>query len=224
MQNQASIQQIVYPETDGEPMAETDLHAKLMIDLWFALNNYFRDDPQVYVTRNLFLYYVKGDPKKRVAPDVFFVRGVPKGDRRVYFLWEEGVVPQVVVEISSLGTWREDVFKKFNTYQSLGVEEYYIFDPTSDYMKDQPLLGFRLEDGQYVEMEVKDGRLHSQALGLDFVHIGETLRLVNPATGETLLTPEEESIARMKAVEARQRVEAENEQLRAELARLRQQP
>ncbi|MGH9841159.1 MAG: Uma2 family endonuclease [Blastocatellia bacterium] len=216
MQNPAYIQQLVYPETDGEPMAETDLHAKLMIDLWFALNNFFRDDPQVYVTRNLFLYYVKGDPKKRVAPDVFFVRGVPKGDRRVYFLWEEGVVPQVVVELSSQSTWREDVFKKFHTYQSLGVEEYYIFDPTSDYMKDQPLLGFRLEDGQYVEMDVKDGRLRSQALGLDLVHTGETLGLVNPATGEMLLTPEEESMARV-------RVETENEQLRAELARLRQQ-
>jgi Uma2 family endonuclease len=215
MQNPAYIENPFYPESDGTPTAETDIHAKLMINLWFALENFFRNDPQVYVSRNLFLYYVKGDSRKNVALDVFFVRGVPKGDRRVYYLWEEGVAPQVVIEISSQHTFKEDVFKKFHTYEKLGVREYFIFDPTSDYIKDPPLIGFRLEDREYVEMELKDDRLHSDELGLDLVIVENTLRLLDPLTGKFLLTPGEEAAARMRA-------EAEVERLRAEVELLKQ--
>ena len=215
MQNPAYIESVFYPESDGTPMAETDVHAKLMINLWFALDNFFRNDPQVYVSRNLFLYYVKGDPKKNIAPDVFLVRGVPKGDRRVYFLWEEGVAPQVVIELSSEHTWKEDVFKKFHVYEKLGVREYFIFDPTSDYIKGAPLIGFRLEDGEYVEMELKEDRLHSDELGLDLVIAGSALRLFDPITGKLLMTPDEEAEARIRA-------EAEVERLRAEIELLKQ--
>ena len=215
MQNPAYVEKPFYPESDDTPMAETDVHAKLMINLWFALENFFRNDPQVYVSRNLFLYYVKVDPRKNVAPDVFFVRGVPKGDRRVYYLWEEGVAPQVVIELSSEHTWKEDVFRKFHVYEKLGVNEYFIFDPTSDYIKGPPLIGFRLEDGEYVEMEINDDRLHSDELGLDLVITGNTLRLLNPLTGKFLSTPDEEAEARMRA-------EAEVERLRAEIELLKQ--
>lgn len=47
---------ICYPESDGEPMAETDAHINTLIYLREALRDYFRDDPQVYVAGNLFLY------------------------------------------------------------------------------------------------------------------------------------------------------------------------
>lgn len=217
MQNPAYIEKEkpFYPESDGTPMAETDLHRKLMLEIIFALNHFFRNDPNVYVSGNLFLYYVKGDPRKNVAPDVFFVRGVPKGDRRVYFLWEERVAPQVVIELSSQHTFKEDVFKKFHLYQKLGVREYFIFDPTSDYIKESPLIGFRLEDRDYVEMELKDDRLHSDELGLDLVIVENRLRFLDPLTGKFLLTPDEEADARMRA-------EAEVERLRAEIELLKQ--
>lgn len=215
MQNPAYIETVFYPESDGEPMAETDLHRKLMLEIIFALDNFFRNDPNVYVSGNLFIYYDKSNPRKNIAPDVFVVRGVPKGDRRVYYLWEEGVAPQVVIELSSEHTWKEDVFKKFHVYEKLGVNEYFIFDPTSDYMKGSPLIGFHLEDGEYVEIELKDDRLHSDELGLDLVITGNALRLFNPLTGKFLLTPDEEAEARMRA-------EAEVERLRAEIELLKQ--
>ncbi|MGE0130428.1 MAG: Uma2 family endonuclease [Blastocatellales bacterium] len=215
MQNPAYIEGAFYPESDGEPMAETDLHRKLILEVIFALSNLFRNDPNAYVSGNLFIYYDKANPKRNIAPDVFFVRGVPKGDRRVYFLWEEGVAPQVVIEISSEHTWKDDVFKKFHTYEKLGVHEYFIFDPTSDYIKGSPLIGFRLEDGEYVEMELVDDRLHSDELGLDLVIAENTLRLFNPGTGKFLLTTDEEAEARMRA-------EAEVEKLRAEIELLKQ--
>ena len=95
---------IEYPETDGKPMAETDVHRQLLTDLIFTLTNFFRDEPDVYVSGDLLLYYVEGDPKKRVAPDVFVVRGVSKRQRRIYKLWEEGRPPDVVIELSSRQT------------------------------------------------------------------------------------------------------------------------
>lgn len=90
---------VVYPETDGEPMAETDTHRDLMAEaLIYPLKEYFRDQPDVYVSGNLLLYYEEGNPRASVAPDVFVVFGIPKGKRRIYKLWEEEKAPDVVVE------------------------------------------------------------------------------------------------------------------------------
>jgi len=47
-----------YPDTDGKPMAETDVHIEQLIDLRFALRTFFRDDLHVYVAANMLLYYV----------------------------------------------------------------------------------------------------------------------------------------------------------------------
>ena len=49
-------QPIHYPETDGKPMGETDVHIDALIYLREALRDHFRDAPQVYVAGNMFLY------------------------------------------------------------------------------------------------------------------------------------------------------------------------
>ncbi len=181
---------IDYPESDGQPMAETDKQRDLMNALIEALKGHFANDPQVYVSGNLLLYYVKGNPGKRVAPDVFVVRGVPKGDRRIYKLWEEDVPPGIVIEVSSRQTWREDMFTKLRLYEKLGVQEYFIFDPEYDYLPD-PLIGWRLENGEYVPVEVVEGKVSSEVLGLELVDTSETLRLFDSQTGQYLQTPAE---------------------------------
>jgi hypothetical protein len=66
-----------YPTTDVKPMAETDQHRKLMVDLIETLDTFFRDDPNVYVSGNLILCYVPGNRRRHLSPDVFFVRCVP---------------------------------------------------------------------------------------------------------------------------------------------------
>src|ERR1051326_5715528 len=136
---------IEYPETDGKPMAETDVHRQLLMDLIFTLSNFFREDLDVYVSGDLLLYYVEGNPHKCVAPDVFVVRGVSKEQRRIYKLWEEGHPPDVVIELSSRQTWREDWLTKLQLYAKLGVKEYFLFDPEYDYLP-EPLIGSRLKD------------------------------------------------------------------------------
>lgn len=214
MQVRDRITVVEYPASDGKPMAETDVHIQLMSDLRFALGDLFREDTDIYVAANLLIYYVEGDPRRRVAPDVFVVRGVGNHPRRIYKLWEEGRPPDVVIELSSRQTWREDLQEKWRLYEQLGIREYFIFDPEYDYL-DTPLVGYRLDaEGRYAPLEVENGSVRSEALGLDLVDTGQTLRLLDPRTGEFLPTPIEEAAARRQA-------EAEAARLRAELSRLR---
>lgn len=207
------ITTIEYPETDGKPMAETDIHRQLMMTLIFSLERFFQSEPDVYVSGNLLLYYVEGQPGKRVAPDVFVARGVGKEARRIYKLWEEGRAPDIAIELSSRQTWREDLHVKWRLYEQLGVSEYFIFDPEYDYLP-EPLVGYRLETNQYTPLDIIDGRVRSASLGLELVDTGETLRLFDPQANQFLLTPMEEA-------EGRRRAEAEATQLRAELERLK---
>ncbi len=199
MPNPLQILEPIYPERDGKPMAETDVHRRLLSDLVFTLDNHFRDRPDVYVSGNLLIYYVEGNPKKRVAPDVFVVRGVPKGQRRIYKLWEEQVTPQFIIELTSRQTWREDLQEKWRLYEQLGVQEYFIFDPEYDYLE-EALVGYRLENGQYAALEAPERRLRSEVLGLELVDTGETLRLFDPGTQKFLPGPRElaEELARYR--------------------------
>ena len=196
--NREPLATIHYPETDGKPMGETDLHIGLIVDISEALRNFFMRQPDVYVSRDLLLYYEPGNTRKFVVPDVFLVRGVNKGDRRVYKLWEEGRPPSVVIEISSRETKKADLNSKLHLYERLGVAEYYVFDPEYHYVK-PPLRAWRLSGGKYVEIAVINGHVGSDELGLELVNTGQALRLFNPATGQFLLTPEEEAAARQEA-------------------------
>lgn len=196
-------------------MAETGMHRDLMNDLIFELETHFRNQTDVYISGNLLIYYVEGNPGKRVAPDVFLVRGVSKRKRRIYKLWEEGSAPDVIFEISSRQTWRDDLQSKWKLYEQLGVKEYFIFDPEYDYLKDEPLIGYRLESGQYEQLEIKEGRIHSDALGLDLIDTGETLRLFDPQEEKFLQTSKE-------AAETLMETQAELTRLRSELDRARQ--
>lgn len=208
--NPAQAISTIYPESDGKPMAETDIHRQLLSDLIGALETFFQNQPDLYVSGNLLIYYVEGNPKKRIAPDVFVARGVEKRQRRIYKLWEEGIAPQVVIELTSRQTWREDLQEKWRLYEELGVEEYFIFDPEYDYL-DDPLVGYRLKDGKYKVRGARDRRLRSKVLGLELVDTGDTLRLFDPASGKFLPSMEESAGAQQRLVE-----------LESELARYRE--
>jgi Uma2 family endonuclease len=212
--------EIHYPESDGRPMGETQIHAQVLEDLRFALVRRYADVPDVYVWGNLFLYYREGDARACVAPDVFLVRGVGKrkeNPRRTYKMWEEdGRVPSLVIELTSESTRDEDMGKK-KLYERLGVEELFLFDPWGEYLRPR-LQGYRLEGGRYQPLPLKtDGPLESRTTGLVLKPEGYLLRLRDKETGEILLRPEEEAEARLAA-------EARLQLLEAELQRLRERP
>lgn len=227
------------PCSDGRPMAETPIHRANMVNAIFALQQFYAENPDVYVSGNMFLHYFLGDRRMHVSPDVQVTLGVPKlPERRSYIVWREGKAPDLVIEFTSASTREEDIEDKYTIYQDkLKVQEYFLFDPEADYLK-PPLQGYRLIQGQYVRIEPVAGRLPSAVLGLHLEAAGQFLRFHDPATGQWLLTPEEEAAARRQAeaeqaraearlareAEARRQAEAEVAQLRRELEALRGKP
>jgi Uma2 family endonuclease len=231
---QRATREIEYPTGDGKPIAETEVHRDDMIDVIGTLKHHFAHDPNVHVSGNLLLYYEKGNRRKHVSPDVMVTFGVPREPKRDYYLvWKEGKAPDAVIEITSKSTKREDKTTKWELYRDvLKVTEYFQFDPTEDYLK-PPLQGLRLVRGEYIPIELVNGRLPSQVLGLHLERDGEELRLFDPVTGLRLLTTTErvEAEKRLKeaaeAAEARQRqraeaAEAERQRIAEDFDRVRQ--
>ena len=198
---------IEYPESDGLPMAENDFQLRTMTYAIEALDNHFRTRSDVYVSGDLFVYYEENNNKARVAPDVFVVFGVPDHRRRTYLLWQEGKAPDFVMEVSSPSTWRADQGSKRDTYAKMGVPEYWLYDPTGDYLTPR-LQGFRLVDGQYAPIPVRgDGALtgRSEVLALELrLYPDDRFRFHDPASGQDLPSLEESEAAR-EALETRLR-------------------
>jgi Uma2 family endonuclease len=120
---------ILYPESDGLPVANNTEHLDWITYLHHGLTEHFRDDPQVFVASDLFWYPVEGNPSVRFAPDVMVVFGVPKGRRGSYRQWNEGgIAPQVVFEILSPGNTVQEMLSKQAFYSAFGVEEYFVYD------------------------------------------------------------------------------------------------
>lgn len=230
------IEEPFYPETDGKPMAETDIHRDLMVDIILTLRDFYRDVPDVYVSGNLLMYYTEGVPTDSFAPDVFVVKGVPKKRRRIYKIWEEGKAPDFIIELTSKSTREDDITDKKALYESLQVSEYFLFDPLGEYLR-PALQGYRLFAGRYEPIVPFGGRLRSLVLNMELVHQGESLQLIDLQTGERLLTPLEQAEVRRKAeakwrqaevaqqqmAEKLQQEVAARKALEAELARLKQQ-
>src|SRR5579872_875603 len=93
----SSISSIVYPESDGQPMADNSRQFRWIFVLAGNLAAEYRDRVDVFVSGNQFWYPVEGEPEIRLAPDVYVVFGRPKGDRPSYKQWEEGGIPMTVV-------------------------------------------------------------------------------------------------------------------------------
>ncbi len=224
-------QPIEYPDSDGQPMAESDFQRKPLAYAAEVLDIHYQDRPDVYVSGNIFVYLQEGDPREVVSPDVFVVFGAEKRDRRTYKLWEEPKAPDFILEITSRSSRTKDQGSKLGLYQFLGVTEYFCYDPTGDYL-DPPLVGYRLEAGRYVPIPAKEVTpekiiVSSSVLGLDLLAMDREFRFVDPITGEALRNfaeAESERIEerRLRLAEQQKRAEVESEllELRKKLAAL----
>jgi Uma2 family endonuclease len=211
--------QIVYPESDGKPMADNTLQAQYIVYLFDGLRALFRDDPNVFVAADLLWYPVEGDPNTCTAPDVMVVFGRPKGHRRSYLQWQEdNIPPQVVFEIWSPSNTYRDFVEKLTFYERHGVEEFYLYDPERGHLE-----GWIRQGDKLVPIEKMDGWV-SPRLGIKFTLKGKDLVVYRP-DGEPFL-PYEELQARYEELQGRyeeaqkrleqERQRAEQERQRAE--------
>lgn len=205
---------IIYPESDGLPMADNTEQFDWIVIIKLGLESLFADNTNVFIAADLLWYPVEGDNKTRVAPDVMVAFGRPKGKRGSYQQWrEDNITPQVVFEILSPGNTLKEMANKFQFYNRYGVEEYYLYDPD----KVDLTAWLRSETGLEVIEQIKGWV--SPRLGIRFELAEDELQIYRPdgqrfATYVEVVQQREQE--RQRAEQERQR--AEQERQRAEQA------
>ena len=197
-----SIQNAIeYPESDGKPMGETDLHRDWMVRLLEIFRQRYTGQ-QVYIASDLLLYYVEGTPTKYIVPDCFVVLNCDPQLRRTFQTWKEGRVPDVVFEVTSRSTSSVDYIDKLAIYEQMGVQEYFLYDLTADYL-DPPLQGYRFTNGNLSEIPQNSGSIPCTTLGVDLFLRNLDLVIVDAETGmEQVTKADAEATARQKAERA----------------------
>ncbi len=188
---------IVYPDSDGRPMADNTKQARWIVTLFGNLAAMYRMRPDVFVAMDLLWYPVEGEPTIRAAPDVLVAFGRPKGDRGSYKEWEGENVPLTVVfEILSPGNTAAEMDEKLDFYDTHGAEEYYIYDPDRNH-----LTGFVRSGTAF--LKVRPIRNHvSPRLGIRFDLSGPEMVVYGP-DGRPFVTFEDMRAATEAAAEQR---------------------
>ena len=210
---------VYYAEEREDDTGETSIHISLIADLLKTLKLFFKNRENVFLSANMNLYYEKGNSRRWYAPDLLVAFGVPNVERSSYLLWREEIFPQVIIEIASEKTWRNDIDEKLRMYEEHGAEEYYVLDSEFAFLP-APLMAFRRQGKNLVEINVVDDKIFSPRLELEIVRTENTFRLFNPKTNEFLLTLEE-SEEKRRQIELEAKLEIEK--LKAEIERLKSQ-
>lgn len=202
---------IIYPESDGLPMAENTRQYSYIVLIKEGLEVLFSKRPDVFIAADLFWYPVEGDNGTRVAPDVMVALGRPKGDRGSYQQWREaGIPPQVVFEILSPGNSGQEMRNKLDFYQRYGVKEYYVYDPDNGKLE-----GWQRHGEQLVEIKIMQGWV-SPLLGIRFELEGLDLKVYG-LNGKAFISPGEMSeratIAEQRLDYAEQRLDYAEQRL-----------
>ena len=113
---------VVYPDSDGQPMADNTRQYECMVTIKGGLDVLFASAPDVFVAGDHLWYPVEGHPEIRIAPDVYVAFGRPKGHRGSYKQWMEGgVAPQVVFEVLSPKNTVPEMLNKLAFYENTAL-------------------------------------------------------------------------------------------------------
>ena len=176
---------VVYPESDGKPMADNTLQWDWMVKIVGELREQYAGQ-EVFVAGDLFWYPVEGDPKTVSAPDALVVFGRPAGYRGSYKQWlEAGIGPQVVFEVLSPSNTEKEMNDKLAHYERFGVEEYYEIDPY-----EPNVLGFVRDGDRLMPVHRVSAGFVSPRLHTRFVRVDGDLKMLGP-DGREFQTREE---------------------------------
>ncbi len=123
----------LYPDSDGQPMAENTVQYDWIVYLVTNLKHLFAEQT-AFVAGDLLWYPVQVErpPAPCQAPDAMVVLGRPAGDRGSYKQWlEDNIAPQVVFEILSPSNTHREMAAKQLFYANYGVLEMFFYDPES---------------------------------------------------------------------------------------------
>jgi Uma2 family endonuclease len=206
---------IIYPESDGQPMADNTKQFELIVLIKKNLDLLFANDPNVFIAGDLLWYPEQGNNSNSKAPDTMVVFGRPKGDRGSYLQWQEdNIPPQVVFEILSPNNSYKEMIAKYKFYERYGVEEYYLYNPETN-----ELSGWLRSNSELAEIQQIIGWV-SPRLGIRFELSDEELQIYRP-DGEKFLNYLELDQLRQQEKQRAEQAEIMAEQAQAELLALR---
>jgi Uma2 family endonuclease len=210
---------LLYPSSDGNPMAENTRQYEWIVYVKENLEVELQDQQDVFIAGDLLWYpeSVKKPPAPCQAPDIMVIFGRPKGHRLSYKQWEEdNIPPQVAFEILSesnrTSRGKAQMAYKLDFYDRHGVEEYYLYDP--DF---QTLNGYLRTNGKLQPIAQMSNWI-SPRLGIRFQwNPGQEL-VIYGKKGDRFLSTLERAQAQLEAEEAK--LEAQQAQLEAQQAQL----
>lgn len=186
-----------YPVEDS--VSQSEQHWVRTSDWGITLREWCRRRGRGEAFSDLTMPYRQGQKNKVLVPDLMVaLRAERRGDRLSYKLWQEPT-PEFVLEALSNSTWRGDVGAKKRLYRSLGVREYWLFDPDGRRLGEQ-LRGYRLvrvattAGPRQIYQRVpknRSGRRPSEVLGLEISVVDDDLRFYDPEVGRNLTTVRE---------------------------------
>ncbi len=206
----------VHP-TEEDLMGETAWHDSLIDYLKAVLRQLFRERVCA-IYGNLNFYQTRNPMEYPVAPDIAVIKGIAYRYTRSWALASGEPAPQVVFEILSEETWKKDMREKPGKYASMGVQEYFAYDPNEPPIRRggaPRLMGWRLDTQrrEMVEMGAnREGWLWSEQLESWLVPDEAYLRLYDQ-NHQLRLTGEEAQAQRAEL--AAGQVEAAAEQVKA---------
>ena len=177
---------IIYPESDGKPMADNTIQAEWIINLYNNFHILFSKTERIFIAADHFWYPVEGSPNIRKAPDVMVVLDRPRGHRRSYRQWdEEGVAPHVVFEINSPSNTDDEMLAKRDFYEKYGVEEFVIIYPEKE-----SFTVYQRKDDKLDEVRIKGNKWQSPSLGMQLLNTSKGVKALYP-DGTPFKTAEE---------------------------------
>ncbi|NEQ99605.1 MAG: Uma2 family endonuclease [Cyanothece sp. SIO2G6] len=218
MVHSLTYEDVLYPDSDGKPMADNTLQYKWIVRLVSNLKHLLKDQT-AFVAGDLLWYPVKVavPPAPCQAPDAFVALGRPDGERRSYKQWEEdNVAPQVVCEILSPSNSAKEMITKQAFYETHGVLELYVYDPES-----YEFWGLVRQSPEQEMMSIFPLKLPwvSPLLGIRFEVYEDGLAVFHP-NGEPFKDPGDFIEERDQMQEERDQIQVERDQMEAERDRL----
>jgi len=224
-----------YNPDEPEPMPEAMEQEPVVAEIIGIMHSRFTDfmsRPDVFLSSNTILCHDPTNLNVRRQPDIYLAFGVDQAAirrRKLYLPWEAGKPPDLALEVGSESTGSEDTIAKHRVYATVGILEYWRFDPSGGEHHGEPMSGWVLRNGSYHPVDLTtepDGILkgYSELMELYLCWDEGWPRFYDPAVGTCLENWRQERAryeARQAAYEARQaELLAENERLRARVRRL----
>ncbi|MBI2807266.1 MAG: Uma2 family endonuclease [Planctomycetes bacterium] len=212
---------------DGVPL-ESDWHGVEIELLRDLVHQHFSGRDDFFAGGNMFIYFNEEQARNKDyrGPDFFFVWGAtPNPLRKYWAIWKEGGrYPNLIVELSSPSTIKEDLTTKKDIYETtFRTPDYFCFDPDAE-----KLQGWHLGNGNYEPLAPNErGWLWSNQLQLwlgtwNGTYLSRDTIWLRFYTKDGVMVPTSQEAAQQQADEQRQRAdaaEAELIQLKAQIER-----